>query len=222
MVVSSTTISWANAITISAKARLRDLDIVVDSICWLSGGPNSGRLRGGRRPAGGRLPHAQVLGDADQPELEQLVAREGRCGFCVIDDLRLDQRVVVALVGDEAPPRCLDVEIPGGLLTERAGHDEAVAERTHAEWCGVHSPGLAAAMAEDPDDRHPPSPSDQQRQWIDEPREETDDAASARTQIDAPSWLVHCITSRTSLVISGLAWLSCSLMTQRRAATSGS
>src|SRR5215472_14603923 len=105
---------------------------------------------------------------------------------------------------------------------ERKRHHEAVAERTQAEWRCVDSPGLAAAMAEDPDDRHPPSPRNQKRQRVDEAGEEADDSSSARTQVDTPRRPVHGITSSDLWVISRLGWVSFSLMTQRRAASSGS
>src|SRR5205807_863330 len=103
--------------------------------------------------------------------------------------------VVVSLVGDDAPPGRLDVEVPGGLLTERPRHHEAVAERAHAERRGVNPAGLSTAVAKHADDRHPAPPSDQQRQRIDQTGGEADELASARTKRDTPRADVHRATS---------------------------
>src|SRR6266550_7549961 len=172
MVVSSTTMSCANAITINARVRLRDFspprlpgrsarsagwggvlkEVAIFSFSfWNSCARRQRRACCGCRPAGRCLPHAQVLVDADEAELQQLVTGESGCGGGVVDDLWLNQGVVVALVGDHAPTRRLDVQVPRGVLAERARHHERSAQRPHAEGRGIHPPGLASAVMDDAD-----------------------------------------------------------------------
>src|SRR5207253_5427751 len=91
MVVSSTTISCAKAMTSSAMKRwrgafaARTVGLPVIDSCDISSFPpviGSGARQLRRavkcRPAGGCLAQAQVLVDPDQPKLHQLVARDRR------------------------------------------------------------------------------------------------------------------------------------------------
>src|SRR5438132_572009 len=122
------TISCAKAMTSSAMKRWRGAFAartaglpVIDS-CDISSFPpviGSGARQLRRavkcRPAGGCLAQAQVLVDPDQPKLHQLVAREGRRGGRVVDDLGPDQRVIATPVGDDAPTGGEHVSVPGSV-----------------------------------------------------------------------------------------------------------
>src|SRR5260370_23674431 len=85
-------------------------------------------------------PETEVFVDPDEPEQQQLVAREGGLRGGVADDLRVDDLVAAAQVRDRGSARRLRVLVPGGVVAERLRNDEAVAQRPHSD----RSPVLAA------------------------------------------------------------------------------
>src|SRR5712691_5111407 len=153
------------------------------------------RLGSGFRPSRRRLSQEQVLVDADQAELQQLVARESHRSGRVIDDLRVNQRVVATLVRGDAPPGRADVQVPGRVLAEGSRHNKRVAERAHAERGRMDAARYAAAVVQHAEYRHPPPPGDQKDQWVDQTGRKTDNAASPRPETDSVGALVHSITS---------------------------
>src|SRR6266446_4242439 len=180
MVVSRTTISCANAITISATPRLRGAEVLsaIDACAIADCSFSALNCWGGLR-------HAQVFVDSDQAELQQLVAgKRRRCGG-VVDDLGVDEGVVATLVRDDAPTRCLHVQVPRGVLAECARHEERVALWPHPQRRRVDAAGLAALVVEHAEDRHPAPPGDGQDERIDQTSRETDHATRLRTEIDA-------------------------------------
>src|SRR5260370_28661654 len=180
MVVSRTTISCANAITISATPRLGGAEVLSAIDACAIGDCSFSALN-----CLGDLRHAQVFVDSDQAELQQLVAGKRRCCGGVVDDLGVDQRVVATLVGDGAPTRRLHVQVPRGVLAECARHEERFAKRPQPQRGRVHATGLAALVVEHAEDRHPAPPCDRQDERIDQPSCETDHSARLRTEIDA-------------------------------------
>src|SRR5437899_11021716 len=144
MATSSTTISCATAMTASARPRLRGRVVILfsslDGWCWM------------------REPKAKVLVDADETELETLVARKGRRRRFVVDDLGVDQGVVRPAVGHDAAAGRQHIPVPCGVVAKGPRHDEAVAQRAHPQGRGVRPPRRATTMVKDANDGVPSPP----------------------------------------------------------------
>src|SRR5207248_2642951 len=120
----------------------------------------------------GCLAEAQVLVDAQKPELRPLVAGEGRLRGVVVDDLRPADVVGLPAVRDLGGACRDDVLVPRGLLAEGEGHNERIRERAHAEGGRIDAARAPAAVAEDADYRHPPSARDEHHRRVDDPGHE--------------------------------------------------
>jgi len=145
-------------------------------------------------PRGGEAGHdaqAQVLVDTDQPELQPLIARKGEPGGRVVDDLGLGHAVIAAQVCDPPLAGRLHVLIPGGVVAERPGDDEAIAQRPHSDRRDVFTARAPAAMTEDADHRHPAASRNEQDERVDEPCGESDDSARTRTEVDGVGCVAH-------------------------------
>src|SRR5712692_4589207 len=86
-----------------------------------------------------------------------------------------------------------DVLIPGGVVAERPGDDEAGAQRTHADRSGVLTAGAPAAGVEDADDWQPAAPRSEQDERVDEPCGKPDDPARARSEVNRVDCGAHRI-----------------------------
>src|SRR5216684_2282932 len=95
---------------------------------------------------------SEVFVDADEAELEPLVAGKGQRRGCKVDDLGLDQGVFLTEVRDAAPAGRQYVPIPGRIPAESSRHDKAVAARAHPQGCGIQAAGAATDMVQDPED----------------------------------------------------------------------
>src|SRR5712691_11586592 len=129
-----------------------------------------------------REPKPKVLVDADETELETLVARKGRRRRFVVDDLGVDQAVVPPAVGHDAAAGGQHIAVPGGVRAKGPWHDEGVAQRAHAQGRGVRPPRPTTPMVKDADDGIPSPSRDQQDGRIDEESGEADYASSAWPQ----------------------------------------
>src|SRR2546422_2743929 len=114
MATSRTTISCATAMTASASPRLRGRGVVLIFASLCDSKP-------------------KVFVDADQPELQPLIARKRRRRRCIVDDLRFDQRVFSPEIGDNRPTGRQHIQVPRGVFAEGPWHDEAVAQPAHPE-----------------------------------------------------------------------------------------
>src|SRR6266550_1293455 len=124
MATSSTTISWATAMTASANPRRRGCGavLILSLLCD---------------------PKPKVFVDADEPELQPLVPRKRRRGGGIVDDLRLDQCVISPEIGDNGPTGRQHIQVPGGVLAECPWHDKAVARpELRPRWCRMPRMGI--------------------------------------------------------------------------------